>query len=153
MVAIFDQVVLLEKYPGKGGWTYAALDGIDPNNKRRFGMITVKGNVDNYPIQQYNLMPMGDRRMFFPINATIRKIIKKEAGDYVKIVLYIDDSPVIIPEEIQVCLNEDIVISKKFAALADTTKKMYIDHIMKAKGIEVKAKRILEMMEKLSNKK
>jgi hypothetical protein len=31
---------------------------------------------------------MKDGRMFFPIKSEIRKIIKKEAGDTVKVVLY-----------------------------------------------------------------
>ncbi|MFN8338774.1 MAG: hypothetical protein U0T36_07115 [Saprospiraceae bacterium] len=39
-----------------------------------------------------------------PIKAAIRKKIKKEAGDYVYVTLYIDDSELVIPEEFYLCL-------------------------------------------------
>jgi hypothetical protein len=68
---------LLQKFPGKGGWTYAAIPEILQNKKNPFGWVKVKGSVDGYELKQYKLMPMGEGRLFLPVKAAIRKKIKK----------------------------------------------------------------------------
>lgn len=78
----------MEKYPGKGGWTYIVIKEIPKSERKYGGFVRVKGTVDDVEIKSYNLFPMKDGRMFFPIKAEIRKQIKKEAGDTVKVVLY-----------------------------------------------------------------
>lgn len=89
----------MEKYPGKGGWTYVVIAEIPKTERARGGFVRVKGLVDNAEINGYNLFPMKDGRMFFPIKADIRKKIKKQAGDQVKIILYRDDKPVPVSNE------------------------------------------------------
>ena len=60
----------LQKYPGKGGWTYAQLPNVPVEEKRAFGMIRVKGTIDGFPIKQYNLMPMGNNILFLPVKGS-----------------------------------------------------------------------------------
>ena len=55
-----------------------------------FGWVKVRGFIDEFELKQYKLMPMGAGKLFLPVNAAIRKKIKKQAGDTVKIVLYPD---------------------------------------------------------------
>ena len=40
---LINQKYQLEKFPGKGGWTYVILPEIPQNIKRKFGMVKVKG--------------------------------------------------------------------------------------------------------------
>jgi hypothetical protein len=149
MKPIFNKSVVLEKYPGKGGWTYAALDAVTKDSKRPFGMVRVCGSIDDININQYNLMPMGDGRLFLPVKSEIRKILKKEAGDKVFVKLYLDDSPVEIPHDLQLCLNDDTSAAIKFKKLSAAAQKMHIDNICAAKKIETRANRIAQLINEL----
>jgi len=71
----------LEKFPGKGGWTYVRIPEILPAKKTFFGWVKVKGSIDAYQINNYRPAPMGKGGLFLPVKAAIRKIIRKEEGD------------------------------------------------------------------------
>lgn len=96
----------MQKYPGKGGWTYIVIAEIPQDKNSRFGWVKVKQYIDDYPIAQYKLMPMGNGTLFLPVKAEIRKKIRKEAGNYVFIQLALDDSPLEIPEDLRLCLQD-----------------------------------------------
>jgi len=141
---------LLQKFPGKGGWTYAAIPEIIQDKTKPFGWVIVRGSIDGYALKQYKLMPMGEGRLFLPVKAAIRKKIKKEAGDYVKIILYPDESSTEIPKEIIACFdNESPTLMETFQSFTDGEKKAYLDWIYAAKTEVTKRKRIVGMMEKL----
>ena len=123
---------LLEKYPGKGGWTYAVIPEIPQNKKNPFGWVRVNG------------------RLFLPVRAEIRKKIGKQAGDYVKVVLYADDSRLEIPQEILECFeNEPPKLFETFSGLTEGEQKAYLDWIYGTKNPDTKAERIAKMMERL----
>ncbi len=105
--SIVNKIFLLEKYPGKGGWTYARIDPIKITKKKPFGFIKVKGSIDGYKIQKYHIMPMGAGLYFLPVKAEIRKKIKKSEGDSVHIILYEDNEPLVVPAEMLLCLQDD----------------------------------------------
>ena len=147
---LINRQYLLEKYPGKGGWTYAAIPEIVQNKNAPFGWVKVKGSIDGYPLKQYKLMPMGNGQLFLPVKAAIRKKIKKEAGDFVHIILYLDETPLETPEEIVDCFkNEPPQIYQTFMAFTEGERKSYLDWIYSAKTDETKVERIAEMMKKL----
>ncbi|MCB0840147.1 MAG: DUF1905 domain-containing protein, partial [Bacteroidetes bacterium] len=141
---------LLEKYPGKGGWTYAAIPEIAQNPNNPFGWVKVKGSIDGYELKQYKLMPMGGGRLFLPVKAAIRKKIKKEKGDSVHIILYLDENPLEIPEEIIECFKtESQSVYETFLSFSEGERKTYLDWIYDAKTDETKTQRIVTMMERL----
>ncbi|GAA4325526.1 YdeI/OmpD-associated family protein [Pontixanthobacter gangjinensis] len=145
-----DSEYLLEKFPGKGGWTYAKIPEISQDKNNPFGWVLVKGNIDDFQIRNFKLMPMGEGKVFLPVKTEIRKKIGKQAGDYVRITLYPDDTNIEIPEEIIDCFkDEPEEIKRKFISLSEGQKKAYLDWIYEAKTDDTKATRILEMMEKL----
>lgn len=112
---LVDKEYLLEKLPGKYGWTYTIIPEIRPDPNAPFNWVKVRGTIDNYQIKGYRLMPSGDVMpsgkgvLFLAVNAEIRKKIQKQAGDYVHIVLYPDNEPIEIPKEFLLCLQDDIV--------------------------------------------
>lgn len=142
---------LLEKYPGKGGWTYAAIPEIIQDKKAPFGWVKVKGRIDGYELKNYKLMPMGNNQLFLPVKAAIRKVIKKEAGDLVEVVLYADTAPTETPEEIVICLKETPDAYKLYFDLTDGERKTYLDWIYSSKKDETKVKRIVQMIDNLLN--
>jgi len=150
---LVNQMYLLEKFPGKGGWTYAVIPEINPSKQSPFGWVTVRGSVDGYPLKHYKLMPMGNGKLFLPVKAAIRKKIKKEAGDWVNVVLFLDETPVVIPDELMECFqNEPAAALESFKKLSDGEQKAYLDWIYSAKKEETKAVRIVRMFEQLSNR-
>jgi hypothetical protein len=144
---------LLQKFPGKGGWTYAAIPEVAQNQNNPFGWVKVKGHIDGFELKQYKLMPMGNGELFLPVKAAIRKIIQKEQGDYVDIELYLDKSMLEIPEEVLECFkNEPPEIFETFQTFSEGEKKAYLDWIDAAKMIDTKVKRIAKMMARLQQK-
>ena len=77
MEALVDNVYVLEKFPGKGGWTFARIPEISQDKKQPFGWKKVRGTIDGYEIRKYHLMPMGNGLLFLPVKAEIRKKIGK----------------------------------------------------------------------------
>lgn len=146
---LINKTCLLEKFPGKGGWTYARIPEIKADKTKQFGMVRVKGTIDDYEINNYNLMPMGNGELFLPVKADIRKKIKKEAGDYVVVKLYLDNAPVELPEEIKICLQNEPNAYETFCSYTDGEQKAFIDWIYAAKQEETKVKRIVAMLNKL----
>lgn len=147
---LIDKKYLLQKFPGKGGWTYAAIPEILQNKENPFGWVTVKGTIDEYELKQYKLMPMGDGQLFLPVKAQIRKKIKKEVGDFVHVILFPDESPVETPKEIFDCFDmEPKATLKTYLGFSEGERKVYLDWIYSAKKEETKAERIAKMMERL----
>ena len=150
--ALVDNKYKLQKFPGKGGWTYVVISEIPKDQHAHFGMVRVKGKIDNYEIKQYNLMPMSGGTLFLPIKAGIRKIINKREGDSVHIILYPDNSPVEIPAELEICLRDEPSAYETFMSYTDSEKKAFIDWIYSAKREETKISRIAITMHKLQRK-
>lgn len=144
---------LLEKYPGKGGWTYAAIPELLQDKNAPFGWVKVKGSIDGFEIKNYKLMPMGNGKLFLPVKAEIRKAIGKKEGDWVEIELYADDAPTSIPEEFLICLESDPEVHQLFLKLTDGQQKEYIDWIYSAKTEDTKVKRMAETMNKIAKQK
>jgi hypothetical protein len=140
---------LLEKYPGKGGWTYAAIPEIRQDKSAPFGWVKVKGSIDDYELKNYKLMPMGNNQLFLPVKADIRKSIKKQAGDWVEVVLYSDSVPTETPEETLKCLKEAPEACRLYLDSTDGERKAYLDWIYAAKKDETKVKRIAQMIDSL----
>ena len=148
MKPLVNKKILLEKFQGKGGWTYTRLPGVKPDPHAHFGWIKVRGFIDEFEIRQYHLMPMGNGELFLPVRAEIRKKIKKQAGDTVKVILYRDEEDIYIPEELQSCLDLDPDAKKSFTKLQADQQRDIIQYIYKLKNPENRAERIAELMNK-----
>ncbi len=147
---LVNNTFLLQRFPGKGGWTYAEIPEVLQNKNNPFGWVRVKGWIDDFELKQYKLMPMGDGKLFLPVKAQIRKAIGKEAGDYVKVILFADESEQEISKEIIECFEDEPKKTlKTFLSFTDGEQKSYLDWIYDAKTEETKAQRILKMMERL----
>jgi hypothetical protein len=146
---LVNKMYLLEKFPGKGGWTFAQIPEILPNKHTHFGWVRVNGFIDDYELKHYHLMPMGNGKLFLPVRAEIRKKIKKQAGDTVYITLYLDDLPVEIPEELMLCFTDMPGSLQAFKAQSIDEQIAQIQWIFSAKTEETKANRIVDIIKRL----
>lgn len=96
---------VMEKFPDKGGWTFARLPAVKPDKKAPFGWRIVHGSIDHVPLHNYKLMPMGDGSLFLPVKSKIRQQISKQAGDQVHIILYEEAPAEGLNEELMACLE------------------------------------------------
>jgi hypothetical protein len=154
LMYIVDKTFVIEKIEGKGGWHYVKIPDIRQHKNRAFGMVRVKGLIDNVvEIKQYNLMPMGDGVLFLPLKATIRKALKKQVGDSVHIQLALDDSKVEIPQEFLDCLADEPKALHFFETLTENQQKYFSDWIYAAKQVSTRENRMVEAIEMLANGK
>lgn len=150
MKTIVNKKYLLEKYPGKGGWTFARIPRIKQDDKRPFGYVKVKGTIDGYEIKKVNLMPMGEEHHFLPVKTEIRKAIGKEAGAMVHIILHHDNDPTEIPTEMLECMKDEPKALKFFNKLTDSEKKYYVQWVYGAKKEETKISRMATAINRMS---
>lgn len=149
MKPLVDNKYLLEKFHGKGGWTFARIPEIPQDKHTHFGWVKVRGTIDSFEIRKYHLMPMGNGNLFLPVKAEIRKKIKKNEGDYVHVILYPDNEPLDIPEEMLLCLNEEPKALTFFKSLTESEQKFYIQWIYSAKKEETKINRLAKTINRL----
>jgi hypothetical protein len=75
----------LEKSPNRGGWTYV----VWPGSVKFFGtkgLVKITGKIDGHPFRG-SFMAMGDGRHMLPVKAEIRKAIRKDVGQTVKVLI------------------------------------------------------------------
>lgn len=146
---LVDNHYVVKKQEHKGGWTYVVLSGISAHEKNGLGLIRVHGFIDTYALKQFNLLPMKDGSMLLPLKTAVRKRIGKKEGDTVHVVLFSDDSPVVLPDDILVCLLDSPKAHQYFLSLSDSNQKYYIDWIEEAKRMETKVERLSKTIERL----
>ena len=149
---LVHRTCMLEKFQGKGGWTYAQIPEIRPDKHAHFGWVRVRGFIGSYEIKGYHLMPMGNGTLFLPVKAQIRKHIKKQAGDWVQIILYADYLPTEIPEEFLWCLQDEPELFQNFMDFSDAERRDYLAWIYAAKTEQVKADRMASAIQKIQKK-
>jgi hypothetical protein len=146
---LVDQKYKLEKIQAKGGWTFVVIENVVQTKKTHFGLVKVKGKIDDFELLSYRLMPMGNGKLFLPVRAEIRKKIGKKEGDWVQVILYEDQTPLEIPEELLDCLKDEPLAYANFIKLTEGAQKEYRDWVYAAKKDETKVDRIDKMIDML----
>lgn len=94
-------------------------------------------------------MPMGDGNLFLPVKAEIRKKIQKREGDMIQVILYADNEPLEVPDEMLLCLQDEPSALKFFKSLSESEQKFYIDWVYSAKKEETKIDRLAKSINRL----
>lgn len=145
-VPLFDDHIILKKAPGKGGWTYASMPVFSNLPKKRNGTVRVRGFIDTYELKDIHIWVM-KKESFLAVKADIRKSIKKEAGDSVKLVLFLDELASVAPNDFILCLREEPKLLGHFQSLPDKRQKEITDWIFAAATEDEKINRMGKTIE------
>lgn len=145
----------IKQFPQRGektGWYYLDIPAdlaelIKPGNRRAF---RVKGKLDKHQIKQVSLLPMGQGNFILPVNATMRKAIRKNKGAMLNVQLAEDKKELAICQELLDCLADEPIALKNFEKLVPSHKRYFSNWVTSAKTDSTKAKRIAKSVNALA---
>lgn len=151
MVTFTTIIQKFEKMGEKTGWTYIHIPAhlaneIKPNTRTSY---RVKGKLDQFAIHQVALLPMGEGDFVIPINAAMRKGIKKSEGAMLQVALEVDESEYLISPDLLICLEDEPRALNAFVQLPLSHQRYYSKWIESAKTLETKSKRISQAVQGL----
>lgn len=146
---IIEGEFLVEKFPGKGGWTYVKLDVVLKKEWVKSGWTKVKGIIAGHEIEGYKIAPMGKGLFMLPLKADLRKKTNIKEGDKIYLTLEYDPSTLVVPEELMDCLEHFSKAKTFFLSMTEANQKYYIDWISESKTDETKVNRINRVIDRL----
>ncbi|MCZ8134582.1 MAG: YdeI/OmpD-associated family protein [Algoriphagus sp.] len=149
MEKLIEGEYFLEKFSGKGGWTFVRLPLAQLGAKTHFGMLKVSGSVDSFEFKEKTLMSMGDGFLFLPISKEIRTQIKKGEGEKVILQLFRNGIPNQLTDELRDCLMDDPGKLDLYLSLTSEEQTRWLEMIYSANTEEQKAERIVRLLEYL----
>jgi hypothetical protein len=139
----------------KTGWTYiripaAIAQKLKPGNKKSF---RVKGKLDDHSIKKVALLPMGEGDFIMPLNATVRKAIRKIKGAKLKVTLEVDNATIRPPADLLECLADEPKALEFFNNMPGSHQKYFGNWINSAKTVTTRAKRIAQTVNAMARSK
>ncbi|WP_316840450.1 YdeI/OmpD-associated family protein [Pedobacter gandavensis] len=150
---LIDQDLLLERFPGKGGWTYVRFPDIEAGKYNYFSWQKVKGFIDGYEINKATLMPMKKGVLFLPVKAAIRKEIKKQEGEHVRVCLYPDSDPKleIANEDFIDCLKDEPAAWAAFKKLPASKQEECFTWLLDSPVLQTRIQRMADAITNLAS--
>jgi hypothetical protein len=144
MLQFTTTIKKFDKQGEKTGWTYIELSEeqaalINPGVRTSY---RVKGKLDDYVIEKSAILPMGNGGFIMPLNAAIRKALRKGKGCELKVHLQLDSEPVKQDSDFLECLQDEPVALQAFESLTRGHQNYFSKWIESAKTSPTKAKRI-----------
>jgi hypothetical protein len=138
----------------KTGWTYISIsedlaNRLNPGNKKSF---RVKGRLDLFTLEGVALLPMGDGSFIMPVNATMRKAIRKRKGAMVHVEITKDDKPPALSKDLLDCLEDDPEAKAFFFSLPPSHRNYYSKWVESIKSPEGKISRIADVVNAMNRK-
>jgi Bacteriocin-protection, YdeI or OmpD-Associated/Domain of unknown function (DUF1905) len=136
----------------KTGWTYIIIPAdiaqqLIPGNKKAF---RGKGFLDDYKIEGIALLPIGGGDFMMPLNATMRKAIRKRKGAILNVKLEVDTNPIKPPADFVECLKDEPKAFEYYYSLTKGNQNYFSKWIESAKTEQTKSKRIAQAVTALS---
>ncbi len=147
---LVNQNYQLTRYKDKKGWMYISFPEIMQERHAFFNWIKVKGSIDGLQISNIHLMPLPNGTLFLPVQAEICEKTYKKEGDWVHVILFVDQTPTDIPEELMLRLKDCPTAYQTFLSLTGSLQQGIIDWIYSAQNDALKFERISKTMKRLT---
>ncbi len=134
----------------KTGWNYISIpfaiaDQLKPGWRRAF---RVRGMLDSVEIAGLSTTPVGEGNQILALKQSLRKQLRKQAGDKITVSLEEDpDFKVTLPEDLEICLADEPQLLEKFLKQTKSHQNYFINWINEAKTEATRAKRIVLTMD------
>lgn len=144
MVKFSVELKKFGKLGEKSGWTYFIIpekiaQKLKPGNRRSF---RVKGKLDNLPVKMKEVLPMGGGDFIMPVNADMRKDLRKRHGDKINVQIEEDKAAYVFNADFLLCLADVPEAKKHFGTLTGSHQRYFSKWIDSAKTDATKTKRI-----------
>ncbi len=154
MVKFKTQIRKFNRKGEKTGWTYIIVDAklarrLNPISRVAF---RVKGRLDSYSFAGLALLPMGEGEFILPLNAAIRKAIRKKQGDRLAVEMDFDNRARVLSSDLMKCLKQEPVSLVFFKSLPRSHQNYFSNWIEGAKTIHTKTNRLVMAVSALANK-
>jgi hypothetical protein len=154
MIRFTTTILQFAEQGEKTGWTYFVITAAQaakliPGNKKSF---RVKGQLDAHTIKGVALLPMGEGDFIMPLNATIRKAIRKRKGDKLKVELEVDNVKIEPPADLMECLADEPAAQTYFKQLPRSHQNYFGNWVRSAKGEATRASRIARVVTAMTKK-
>ncbi|NJN42615.1 MAG: DUF1905 domain-containing protein [Flammeovirgaceae bacterium] len=145
MLKYTTRILKFNKKGEKTGWRYVVItkqqaQKLKPNTKVSF---RVKGKLDDYGIEKTAIIPMGDGDFILPINGTLRRALRKKAGDSISINIQFDNRELTPSHDFMQCLEDEPAALSFFKTLTKSHQNYFSKWIESAKTMHTKTKRIV----------
>lgn len=154
MIRFAAKILQFGQMGEKTGWSYipisAELAGkLMAGNKKSF---RVKGMLDDLPITKTALIPMGEGNFIMPLNASVRKKLRKQKGDSVRVQIEVDKAVIRPPGELMDCLADEPAALAYFKSLPGSHQNYFGNWVRQAKTEGTRAKRIADVVSAMVRK-
>ena len=114
--------------------------------------VDIRGTIDGHPFER-TLLPLGDGRHYFMLNAKMMKAIRKKMGDEVSIEIEEKENTgykeVELPDYFLMELEENPIAKEQYEASNPSAKRWVAQFITEPKSADAKAKRVIKAIEVL----
>jgi Domain of unknown function (DUF1905)/Bacteriocin-protection, YdeI or OmpD-Associated len=154
MISYTATILKFDKQGEKTGWSYIEVPEkiaaeLKPGCKKSF---RVKGKLDDLPIEQIALIPMGNGDFIIPFNAAMRKGTGKRKGALLQVQLQEDKKEYQLNAEFMECLEDEPAAFDFFKTKPASYQRYYSKWIESAKTDITKTKRIAMAVSSLAKK-
>jgi len=115
------------------------------------GRVPVTGTINGFPFRS-SIFPTGDGAHYMGVNRQVREGAGVSAGDRVKVTMELDTAPrtIDIPPDLNKELSKSLTARVRFDKLSYTYRKEYVQWIEAAKRPETRARRLKQVLAKLT---
>ncbi len=154
MVSFKATIEKFKKQGEKTGWTYIHIPSelaqkINPGVKKSY---RVKGLLDQFAFSGMSILPMGDGDFILALNATIRKGIRKKAGDTLLVKIELDQSKYQLNAELIELLESEPKAWAHFKSLPGSHQNYFSKWIESAKTVNTRHDRIVATLNAMIKK-
>jgi hypothetical protein len=147
---LLDEALMLEKFPGKGGWTFVRLPEIKTPSGKPLGWDKVCVIFDEHEVSEMGLLSLGNGQRFLPVKAEIRKLIGKQAGDQIRLQIFARTIELNIRAEFLLCIEDDPEALKHFQSWKEQEREKYISWIEQGQSTEQQIERMAQAIDRIA---
>lgn len=147
---LLDKLLILEKFPGKGGWTFVRLPEIKTPSGKPLGWDKVRALFDEHEVAEIGLLSLGNGQRFLPVKAEIRKAIGKQAGDQMRLQLFARSEELNLREEFLICLEDDPAALQHFQSWKAQERDKYIFWIEQGQSTAQQVERMAQAVDRIA---